>query len=119
MAKAQSRIFFHCNTEGVRGLLARYYRPNGKNIHRGKDATEEDEWGVTLDDGLVVERMKTPSMTWQSVGGHPIHRLPTLNGSNSMTPETKSGSNDETGPDPLKAGQPSSNGRIKPGLETA
>ena len=27
-----------------------------------------------------------------------------------MTPETKSGSNDETGPDPLKAGQPSSNG---------
>ena len=80
MAKAQSRIFFHCNTEGVQRLtVARYYRPNGKNIHRGKDATEDDEWGVTPDDGLVVELMKTPSMTWQSVGGkHPIRRLPAL-----------------------------------------
>ena len=36
-----------------------------------------------------------------------------------MTPETKSGSNEETGPDLLKAGQPSSNGPIKLGLETS
>ncbi len=39
----------------LRLTVARYYRPNGKNIHRGKDATEEDEWGVTPDDGLMVE----------------------------------------------------------------
>ena len=39
----------------LRLTVARYYRPNGKNIHRGKDATEDDEWGVTPDDGLTVE----------------------------------------------------------------
>ena len=39
----------------LRLTVARYYRPNGKNIHRGKDATEDDEWGVTPDDGLMVE----------------------------------------------------------------
>ena len=39
----------------LRLTVARYYRPNGKNIHRGKDATEQDEWGVQPDEGLVVE----------------------------------------------------------------
>jgi len=29
---------------------ARYYRPNGHNIHRLPDATPEDEWGVSPDD---------------------------------------------------------------------
>lgn len=28
---------------------ARYYRPNGHNIHRLKDAKEEDDWGVSPD----------------------------------------------------------------------
>lgn len=39
----------------LRLTVARYYRPNGENIHRGKDATEADQWGVTPDDGLLVE----------------------------------------------------------------
>ena len=39
----------------LRLTVARYYRPNGKNIHRGKDATEDDEWGVQPNEGLVVE----------------------------------------------------------------
>jgi carboxyl-terminal processing protease len=39
----------------LRLTVARYYRPNGKNIHRGKDATEDDEWGVQPDEGLKVE----------------------------------------------------------------
>lgn len=39
----------------LRLTVARYYRPNGKNIHRGKDATEDDEWGVQPDEGLEVE----------------------------------------------------------------
>lgn len=38
----------------LRLTVARYYRPNNKNIHRGKDATEEDEWGVTPDDGFLI-----------------------------------------------------------------
>jgi carboxyl-terminal processing protease len=33
---------------------ASYWRPSGKNIHRGKDAEDSDEWGVTPDaEGLV------------------------------------------------------------------
>ena len=39
----------------LRLTVARYYRPNGKNIHRGKDATDDDEWGVQPNEGLVVE----------------------------------------------------------------
>ncbi|QDT13763.1 S41 family peptidase [Planctomycetes bacterium K23_9] len=38
----------------LRLTVARYFRPSDKNIHRKADATEEDEWGVTPDDGLVV-----------------------------------------------------------------
>ncbi|MCO8123741.1 S41 family peptidase [Stieleria sp. TO1_6] len=38
----------------LRLTVARYYRPNNKNIHRLSDATEEDEWGVTPDPGFVV-----------------------------------------------------------------
>ncbi len=30
---------------------AYYWRPNNKNIHRKKDATEKDEWGVTPNEG--------------------------------------------------------------------
>ena len=58
--------------------VARYYRPNGKNIHRGKDATEDDEWGYS-DDGLVVEldedTIDDLAKRWRL---HPIRRLPTL-----------------------------------------
>ncbi|NNE00757.1 MAG: S41 family peptidase [Pirellulaceae bacterium] len=38
----------------LRLTVARYYRPNDHNIHRKEDATEEDEWGVTPDDGFTV-----------------------------------------------------------------
>jgi carboxyl-terminal processing protease len=33
---------------------ARYYRPNGKNIHRIDDAPESEEWGVSPDEGMAV-----------------------------------------------------------------
>ena len=39
----------------LRLTVARYYRPNGENIHRIKDATEEDQWGVRPNEGLKVE----------------------------------------------------------------
>jgi carboxyl-terminal processing protease len=32
-----------------------YHRPSGKNIHRFPDATENDEWGVTPDEGCKLE----------------------------------------------------------------
>jgi len=36
---------------------ASYWRPSGKNIHKGKQAGEDDEWGVTPDEGyrMIVE----------------------------------------------------------------
>ena len=38
----------------LRLTVARYFRPNNKNIHRLPDATVDDEWGVTPDDGFVI-----------------------------------------------------------------
>ena len=38
----------------LRLTVARYYRPNGKNIHRKKDAPEEEVWGVTPDEGFSI-----------------------------------------------------------------
>lgn len=45
--------------EGTRALkltTASYFRPNGKNIHRKEDASENDEWGVKPDDGFTIEQ---------------------------------------------------------------
>ncbi len=39
----------------LRLTVARYYRPNDKNIHRTDDATEEDDWGVRPDPGFEVK----------------------------------------------------------------
>ncbi|MCA9121884.1 MAG: S41 family peptidase [Planctomycetaceae bacterium] len=33
---------------------ATYWRPSGKNIHRSKDATDEEAWGVRPNEGYVV-----------------------------------------------------------------
>ena len=42
-----------------RGMLklttSSYWRPSGKNIHRGRDAEEDDEWGVTPNPGYEVK----------------------------------------------------------------
>ncbi len=44
--------------EGRRAALklttASYWRPSGKNIHRRKDATDEDDWGVQPDEGFDI-----------------------------------------------------------------
>ena len=44
--------------EGDRSALkltvASYWRPNGHNIHRTRNATDEEEWGVMPDDGYLV-----------------------------------------------------------------
>ena len=38
----------------LRLTVARYYRPNNKNIHRPVDAADDDEWGVTPDKGFEI-----------------------------------------------------------------
>jgi carboxyl-terminal processing protease len=45
----------------LRLTVARYFRPNNKNIHRVAEATEDDEWGVTPDKGFVIP-MDRPSL---------------------------------------------------------
>ncbi|MCA9264554.1 MAG: S41 family peptidase [Planctomycetales bacterium] len=46
------------DVEGGRSALkittASYHRPSGKNIHRFPGATEEDEWGVSPNEGMEV-----------------------------------------------------------------
>ncbi|MCC9657516.1 S41 family peptidase [Rhodopirellula halodulae] len=39
----------------LRLTVAKYYRPSDRNIHRGIDDTEEDEWGVSPDEGMEAE----------------------------------------------------------------
>ncbi len=34
---------------------ASYWRPSGKNIHRGKNADEDDDWGVQPNDGFEIK----------------------------------------------------------------
>lgn len=38
----------------LRLTVARYYRPNNKNIHRTAGAEQDDEWGVTPNEGFVI-----------------------------------------------------------------
>ena len=39
----------------LRLTVARYYRPSGVNIHRDKDASDEDDWGVSPGENATVE----------------------------------------------------------------
>lgn len=39
----------------LRLTVARYYRPSGVNIHRGKDAKEDDDWGVSPLENASIE----------------------------------------------------------------
>ena len=50
----QNIIPLQYGRSALRLTVARYYRPNDKNIHRMPDATEQDEWGVSPDDGYEV-----------------------------------------------------------------
>ena len=51
----QTVMYFEGGRSRLKLTVATYWRPNGKNIHRHVDATEEDAWGVTPDDGYAVE----------------------------------------------------------------
>ena len=53
----------------LRLTVARYFRPSDKNIHRNKDATEEDDWGVIPNTGFEVkldeDTLKRLAKRWQ------------------------------------------------------
>ena len=44
-----------CKITALKLTTAEYRRPSGKNIHRADDAGEEDDWGVTPNDGLELK----------------------------------------------------------------
>lgn len=50
----QEVIPLQYSRSALRLTVARYFRPNNKNIHRKPDATASDEWGVTPDEGFIV-----------------------------------------------------------------
>lgn len=50
----QNVIPIESGRAAVKLTTASYWRPSGKNIHRLKDATDEDEWGVRPDPDFEV-----------------------------------------------------------------
>ena len=44
--------------------VATYWRPNGKNIHRFKNAKDTDEWGVSPNPGLEVKLSRDEYADW-------------------------------------------------------
>ncbi len=50
----QNVIPLEGGTSALKLTTARYIRPNGRNIHRTADSTEEDQWGVRPDDDAEV-----------------------------------------------------------------
>jgi carboxyl-terminal processing protease len=51
----QNVIPLEGNRSALKLTTASYWRPNGKNIHRRKDDTEDDQWGVMPDEGFEVK----------------------------------------------------------------
>ena len=43
------------NQTAIKVTTAKFYRPNGQNIHRSAKSTEADEWGVTPDQELTLQ----------------------------------------------------------------
>ena len=51
----QSVMHFEGGRSRLKLTVATYWRPNGHNIHRHVDATADDNWGVTPNEGCLVE----------------------------------------------------------------
>ncbi len=50
----QNVLSLNYGNSALKLTTARYNRPNGRNIHRKQDAKEEDDWGVSPDEGSVI-----------------------------------------------------------------
>ncbi|MEL6105184.1 MAG: S41 family peptidase [Planctomycetota bacterium] len=85
----------------LRLTIARYYRPNNENIHRGPDATEEDQWGVTPDPGFLVpmdlDAIRKLGRAWD------VASYPALAGIEVPEADSDSSASDDTSPVELDA----------------
>lgn len=50
----QNVIQLEGGSSAIKLTTASYWRPSEKNIHRSKDASDEDDWGVRPDPGLEI-----------------------------------------------------------------
>ncbi|MFN0020382.1 MAG: S41 family peptidase [Pirellulaceae bacterium] len=60
----QNIIKLEGGKSALRLTVARYSRPSGKNIHKGADAKETDDWGVSPDAGLAVNLTNDQFEAW-------------------------------------------------------
>ena len=58
----QNIIYLEEEASALKLTTAGYRRPSGKNIHRFKDSKDEDEWGVSPNEGFEV-KLAGPQMT--------------------------------------------------------
>lgn len=49
------RVFPLASDTALKFTTARFYRPSGTNIHRTKEMTEDDEWGISPEPSLTLE----------------------------------------------------------------
>ena len=49
------RVFPLASDTALKFTTARFYRPSGTNIHRTKEMTEDDEWGISPEANLTLE----------------------------------------------------------------
>ncbi len=49
------RVFPLASDTALKFTTARFYRPSGANIHRTKEMTEDDEWGISPEANLTLE----------------------------------------------------------------
>ncbi|MCE9527832.1 MAG: S41 family peptidase, partial [Planctomycetales bacterium] len=60
----QNIIKLEGGKSALRLTVARYSRPSGKNIHKGADAKDTDDWGVSPNPGLAVNLTNDQFETW-------------------------------------------------------
>jgi len=51
----QNVIPLEGGSSALKLTMASYWRPSGQNIHRGRKATDEDQWGVMPNEGFEVK----------------------------------------------------------------
>jgi carboxyl-terminal processing protease len=62
----QEVIYLEQDCGAMKLTTASYWRPSGKNIHRLKNATAKDAWGVSPDDGCKIALDNDEFARWQA-----------------------------------------------------
>lgn len=101
----------------LRLTVARYFRPNNKNIHRAADATDDDEWGVTPDAGFVIpmdeQALIKLAMRWREASFPMLAGIETPPPTEEISPPAAA-SGDPSQPPSGAAKQPTSSANLAP-----